>query len=145
MKYNIFKRSILTGVIAIVLITFSCNDDFVIISPEYSIDAENYFNSEEDYYNGLVGAYDLLQTTYVNAILGEIASNNTLCGGEDANDVIGWQQVDLMTQKIVLWVGIAIIVLMGALWQFISDKPLWPREPDFFQWRCEYCLEPLPL
>jgi len=43
-----------------------------------------------------VGAYDLLQATYVNAILGEIASDNSLCGGESATDVIGWQQIDDM-------------------------------------------------
>lgn len=74
----------------------SCSDDFVEVSPEYSIDSENYFNSEVDYYNAMVAAYDLLQTTYANALLGEIASDNTLCGGESANDVVGWQQIDDM-------------------------------------------------
>ena len=37
-----------------------------------------------------------LQTTYVNVMLGEIASDNTLCGGESATDVIGFQQIDDM-------------------------------------------------
>ncbi len=46
----------------------------------------------------LIASYDLLQSTYANAILGEIASNNTLCGGESPTDVIGWQQVDQMIQ-----------------------------------------------
>ncbi len=96
MRTNIFKRALVTGVVAIMLFTFSCNDDFVTISPEYSIDSENYFNSEEDYYYALVAAYDLLQSSYHNVLLGEIASNNTLCGGESATDVIGWQQVDDM-------------------------------------------------
>jgi hypothetical protein len=45
---------------------------------EYSIDSENYFNSKSDYDNALIAAYDLLQTTYLNALLGEIASDNTL-------------------------------------------------------------------
>jgi len=31
-----------------------------------------------------------------NVIVGEIASNNTLCGGESPVDVIGWQQIDDM-------------------------------------------------
>jgi tetratricopeptide (TPR) repeat protein len=93
------KRSIkytLIGLLFIALLTGSCLDKFVQISPEYSIDSENYFNSEEDYYKALVAAYDMLQSTYVNAILGEIASDNTLCGGENPTDVIGWQQIDDM-------------------------------------------------
>ncbi|MDT0553431.1 RagB/SusD family nutrient uptake outer membrane protein [Urechidicola vernalis] len=77
-------------------LVFSCGDDFVDREPVYNIDSENYFNGETDYYNALIGAYDLLQASYVNVILGEIASNNSLCGGESANDVIGFQQVDDM-------------------------------------------------
>ena len=45
----------------------------------------------------LVGAYDMLQATYVNNLLGEIVSDNTLCGGESATDVVGFQQIDDMT------------------------------------------------
>jgi starch-binding outer membrane protein, SusD/RagB family len=85
--------------LAVVFLTasvYSCSDSFVDISPEYSIDSENYFNSESDYYDALVAAYDMLQSTYVNVILGEIASDNTLCGGENPTDVIGWQQIDDM-------------------------------------------------
>ena len=87
--------------IALLILSFlifpvSCSDDFVQVDPAYSIDSENYFNSEDDYYQALVASYDLLQSTYLNAILGEIASDNTLCGGESPTDVIGWQQVDDM-------------------------------------------------
>ncbi|MEO7976323.1 RagB/SusD family nutrient uptake outer membrane protein [Flavobacterium sp.] len=74
----------------------SCSDDFVETKPAYSIDSENYFNSEEDYNNALIAAYDLLQSSYVNVLLGEIASDNTLAGGESATDVIGFQQIDDM-------------------------------------------------
>ena len=95
MKKYIFNKTIFTGVLTVVLFLSSCSK-FTEISPQYSIDSENYFNSENDYYLALVATYDLLQTTYANAILGEIASNNTLCGGESPNDVIGWQQVDDM-------------------------------------------------
>ena len=95
MNNNNFIQKIFVGVIATLLL-FGCKDSFVEVSPEYSIDSENYFNSEEDYYNALVAAYDLLQTTYANAIVGEFASNNTLCGGENPTDVIGWQQIDDM-------------------------------------------------
>src|SRR5210317_2292113 len=89
----------ITKAIAITLIAFgthSCGDAYLEDVEVYNIDSENYFNSESDYYDALVGAYDLLQATYVNAILGEIASDNTLCGGESATDVIGWQQIDDM-------------------------------------------------
>ena len=96
MKKKVFNKTIIAGFITLSLVINSCSDDFVEVAPRYSIDSENYFNSEADYYNALVAAYDLLQTTYANALLGEIASDNTLCGGESATDVIGWQQIDDM-------------------------------------------------
>lgn len=89
------KRITLLLSCCLTLIT-ACTDEFVERDPEYTIDSENYFNSEDDYYNALIAAYDLLQSTYVNVLLGEIASDNTLCGGESANDVIGFQQIDDM-------------------------------------------------
>lgn len=76
---------------------YGCSEDFLEKTNEYNIDSENYFNSEDDYYNALIGVYDILQSTYVNVIMGEIASDNTLSGGESATDVIGWQQIDEMT------------------------------------------------
>lgn len=91
-----FQKIIFTVTLAFAASITSCTDDFVKIEPEYSIDSENYFNSEADYYYALVSAYDMLQSTYANVIVGEFASDNTLCGGENANDVIGWQQIDDM-------------------------------------------------
>lgn len=80
------------------LISFiGCSEDYLDKTEEYNIDSENYFNSEDDYNNALIGVYDLLQATYVNVLLGEIASDNTLSGGESATDVIGFQQIDEMT------------------------------------------------
>lgn len=94
-KYNFTLKSLL---LVLVLSIFSgCTEDFLDETTEYTIDSENYFNSEEDYYNALIGVYDVLQSTYVNVLLGEIASDNTLSGGESATDVIGFQQVDEMT------------------------------------------------
>ncbi|MDT0558451.1 RagB/SusD family nutrient uptake outer membrane protein [Ichthyenterobacterium sp. W332] len=94
MKNNIIKKS--AALLVIVVAYLSCTDEFVNRDPVYSIDSENYFNSESDYFNALIASYDMLQSTYANAILGEIASNNTLCGGESATDVVGWQQIDDM-------------------------------------------------
>lgn len=76
---------------------FGCSEEYLDETSEYTEDSENYFNSEKDYYNALIGVYDILQSTYVNVLLGEIASDNTLAGGESATDVIGFQQVDDMT------------------------------------------------
>ena len=98
MKRNVLNIILLAITIPALVLVNSCTDKFVEVSPEYSIDSENYFNSEDDYYNALVAAYDILQSTYANAIVGEFASNNTLCGGESPTDVIGWQQIDNMTQ-----------------------------------------------
>ncbi|MFT5257447.1 MAG: tetratricopeptide (TPR) repeat protein, partial [Arenicella sp.] len=92
-KINI---KIITTLILILSLSFSCSDDFVDVESSAE-NSEDYFNSEQDYQDALVGAYDLLQSTYLNAMLGEIASDNTLSGGENANDVIGFQEIDNMT------------------------------------------------
>jgi len=93
MKINTIKNRIIFTLVAFMAI--SCSDDFVNVVSENE-SADNYFNSEEDYQKALIGAYDLLQATYLNVMIGEIASNNTLSGGESANDVIGIQQIDNM-------------------------------------------------
>lgn len=91
------NKTITSLFVALCVITNNaCSDSYLEEVDRYSIDSENYFNSEEDYYNALIGAYDLLQSTYVNVILGEIASDNTLAGGESATDVVGFQQIDDM-------------------------------------------------
>lgn len=93
------KKNILTAIAAFSLLSLniSCSDSFIERTPAYSIDSENYFNSPEDYDYALIAVYDILQSTYVNVMLGEIASDNTLCGGESATDVPGFQQIDDMT------------------------------------------------
>ena len=78
------------------IFAISCSDDFIELQPPVE-NSEDYFNSEEDYQKALIGAYDLLQSTYLNVMLGEIASDNTISGGESATDVPGIQEVDKMT------------------------------------------------
>jgi hypothetical protein len=82
--------------IACATITISCGDEFIDRKSPYSIDSENFFNSEDDYQQALIGAYDPLHSTYLNVMLAEIASDNSASGGESATDVIGIQQVDEM-------------------------------------------------
>lgn len=93
------KRRFISAIMASVMlatVTISCGDDFIERDIQYQITSDNYFNSEQEYYNALIAAYDLMHATYANVILGEIASDNTLAGGESASDVVGWQQVDQM-------------------------------------------------
>jgi hypothetical protein len=85
--------------ISVLLLSFmiitSCSDDFIDVESG-DVTSGDFFNSEADYQNALIGAYDLLQSTYINVMLGEIASDNTLAGGESATDVIGIQEIDDM-------------------------------------------------
>ncbi|WP_178987457.1 RagB/SusD family nutrient uptake outer membrane protein [Winogradskyella schleiferi] len=89
----------------------SCSDDFVDIDSNNE-NSEDFFNSEEDYQDALIGAYDLLQATYLNVLLGEIASDNTLAGGENANDVPGFQQIDDMIHT-------PINAQLRSIWQWM--------------------------
>ena len=96
MKNN---KNIITAILVFALVAagiYSCSDEYLDETDNYNIDSQGYFNSEDDYYMALVGVYYLLQASYVNVLLGEIASDNTLCGGESATDVVGFQQIDDM-------------------------------------------------
>lgn len=86
----------LASLVFIATAAVSCSDEFVDRPVEYSIDAENYFNSKSDYEQALIGAYDLLHSTFINVLMGEIASDNTFAGGNGPNDVPGYQSVDDM-------------------------------------------------
>jgi hypothetical protein len=91
---NFFKTSILIA--AITSMSLSC-DNYVDIDPEYSIDADNFFKSASDYERALTGAYDLMQTSYLDIWIGEIASDNSIAGGESVTDSEGLHQIDAMT------------------------------------------------
>ncbi len=89
MKNIVFKSIAILTLISV----WSCADDFVDV-PAQEANSEEFFNSESDYQNALIGAYDLLHSTYLNVMVGEIASDNTLAGGESATDVPGIQEID---------------------------------------------------
>lgn len=88
-------KTIRVILIASCFVWVGCSDDFVDVDSE-DANSETFFNTEEDFQQALIGAYDLLQSTYINVMLGEIASNNTLAGGESAIDVPGIQEIDDM-------------------------------------------------
>ena len=112
MKNN---KNIISAILVFTLIAtgiYSCSDEFLDETRNYNIDSQTYFNSEDDYYMALVGVYDLLQASYVNVLLGEIASDNTLCGGESATDVVGFQQIDDMGHT-------AVNSNLGDIWSWM--------------------------
>ena len=89
------KNLKITYILFAFLMVFSCSDTFVDVE---SLDenSEAFFNSESDYQLALVAAYDYLQTTSKFYQFAEIASDNTLCGGESATDSPYIQQIDDM-------------------------------------------------
>ncbi|HEY3401862.1 MAG TPA: RagB/SusD family nutrient uptake outer membrane protein [Ohtaekwangia sp.] len=80
---------------AATFISVSC-DDFVDIDPKYTIDADNFFLSPDDYDRALTAAYDLMQTSYLDLWIGEIASDNSVAGGESVTDTQGLHEIDAM-------------------------------------------------
>ncbi|MEJ2112527.1 MAG: RagB/SusD family nutrient uptake outer membrane protein [Flavobacteriaceae bacterium] len=89
------KNLKIINILLALLMVFSCSDDFVNVD-SYDQNSETFFNTEEDYQLALVAAYDYLQTMSKFYQFGEIASDNTLCGGESATDSPYIQQIDDM-------------------------------------------------
>ena len=89
-----YKAIFLFGFIALSLI--SCKK-FLSVDPPYAQDAENYFQTPDDFDRALTGAYDMLQGSFLSLWIGEIASDNSIAGGESVNDSQGLHQIDNMT------------------------------------------------
>ena len=101
--------------ISMLFFVFSC-DEYVDYeaSEGYQIVAEDYFKSSDDYESALVGVYDVLQWTLYNFMIGEIASDNSLCGGESASDVIGLQKIDDMIHD-------PVNDQLSRIWQYMYE------------------------
>ncbi len=61
---------------------------------DYQITADNYFTTVDDYQKMVVGAYSPMQWTWANVVIGDVASDNSVSGGENATDQLGFQQID---------------------------------------------------
>ncbi|MBM3185715.1 MAG: RagB/SusD family nutrient uptake outer membrane protein [Bacteroidetes bacterium] len=91
------RRIVYFGILFIsVALSFGCKK-FLTVDPPYSQDVENFFQSPEDYDRALTGAYDMLQGSFMTLWIGEIASDNSIAGGESVNDSQGLHQIDNMT------------------------------------------------
>ena len=76
---------------------FTACDSLLDIDPEFTQDAENFFNTEEDFNRAIIGVYDMMQPAYLNMWIGEIASDNAIAGGESVNDSRGLHEIESMT------------------------------------------------
>jgi len=88
------KNRILYIVFGLFIIS-GCSDNFIDVDPPFE-NSEEFFNTEQDYEDALIGAYDLLQTTFRSAQIGEIASDNTRSGGESFDENPAMSQIDDM-------------------------------------------------
>ena len=74
----------------------SCNSFIDDLEP-IAQDSDNYFNSEEEYNKALIGAYDMLQSTYLNILTIVGASDDIVLGGDPGTyDQPTLQRVDKM-------------------------------------------------
>lgn len=61
---------------------------------DYQITAADYFKTADDYQKMVVGAYSPLQWLWADVVIGDVASDNSVSGGENATDQLGFQQID---------------------------------------------------
>lgn len=81
--------------ISFIFLMLSCQD-FIEVEPIGPV-SDNYFNTEEDYENALIGAYDLLQATFWNTLVSVVAEDDFAAGGDAVNfDQPTIQNVDKM-------------------------------------------------
>jgi hypothetical protein len=69
---------------------------FVAYDPQedYQITANDYLKTADDFNKMAIGVYSPLQWLYANPVIGDVASDNSVSGGENATDVVGLQQID---------------------------------------------------
>ena len=86
-----------TYIIGLFLVsTFGSCSKFVDYNPQedYQITADNYFKTAEDYQKMAIGVYSPMQWLWSIPVIGEVASDNSVSGGENATDNIALQQID---------------------------------------------------
>ncbi len=92
-KYNIFILSILA-------VFTGCTSDWLELTPKGQILESNYYQTEEEIFEGLVAAYDVLSWEGTNGWTMKVgllnaASDDTHAGGSDASDQPSWVAYDM--------------------------------------------------
>mgnify|MGYP006090411179 FL=1 len=79
--------------------TVAACDSYVDIIP-VAPNSENYFNSEEEYEDALIGVYDMLQATMFNVMVAHTASDDIIAGGDpNTFDQPTLQRIDKMSHS----------------------------------------------
>lgn len=90
------KRILKITLSIVLFLNLGCSDDFVEVQPDGFNDSD-FFNSQEDYENALIGTYDMLQATFWNVLTGIVASDDYAAGGDSFNyDQPTLQNINLM-------------------------------------------------
>lgn len=94
----------LTALAGIALVFASCNKDRLEVEPVNEFLSSNYFETEDQIANALIGAYDpigwsMAYGQWISPVMyGEIRSDNANAGGDPSNnDQPGWQEYDDFT------------------------------------------------
>ncbi len=89
------NRNIVIATVGALVLLSACSK-FVDYDPveDYQITADNYFTIPDDYQKMVVGTYSPLQWIWANVVIGDIASDNSVTGGENATDQLSFQQID---------------------------------------------------
>ena len=66
---------------------------------DYQITADLFFTSSADYQKAVIATYSPLQWLWANVVIGDVATDNSVTGGENATDQIGFQQIDDYTHN----------------------------------------------
>ncbi|MFT3682823.1 MAG: RagB/SusD family nutrient uptake outer membrane protein [Ferruginibacter sp.] len=79
----------------IIFLASSCKK-FIDFKPkdDYQITADDYLKTADDYQKMVIGTYSPMQWIWADVVIGDVASDNSVSGGENATDQIGFQQID---------------------------------------------------
>lgn len=96
-----YKSKFLCGLVVLALATGSCGEDFVTIQPEGLFNEENYYQTEEQAYSGLIAVYDVLRKNsggFENMItMMNAGSDDFYAGGGSPSDGAGIHGFDNFT------------------------------------------------
>lgn len=84
------------SLLLLLLTTFTACKKWVGYNPheDFQITDQDYLQSESDYRTMAVSVYSPLQWINQAVVIGDIASDNAVSGGENASDVLALQQID---------------------------------------------------